>query len=896
MNNSAVGMSFQDLLSNQPAPIPDEVVSNNPVAPKYPIFAPPKLPAKLVAGEAIRASLTALSGFKAMDAINASTVPKRFLPDGYSVPTVINPLLSFTTNKYDGFSWSQLFLNRDLSPDFVERASERAREQYCGSGCVVGLVARMKSQLPAPHRRAGPVTQAEFEYVKSILPHMSHPQLSGEGATLQNLNPTLNPDAHPGAPYFKGGVKVRDVFKDEFPRAASYMKILNDEGAGALLTHLNLQKNLPYAVMMLSAKTDIYDRKDFLTKTRPFGITPCALRIIFACITSAFKDTEHNFQSDPDSISAMGFSWTNGGAEKLLGWCKTVRKTGFKALSWGDDQILQITCKDGSAFLLCPDVSGMDMKLQGPTFDLFQAWLLDHFHKNPLPYKDYFTAAGLGHMMEQDGATIDELWTSVILFYVAYVKAHPLLTYKHYLFQQSCGLLSGINGTTLFDMIASGRLHYQIKSVPVPDNLEGVKQYTDAVFEAAIASGFPLKKESMGVQVIREKGEHAHYLLENGKKTFLPDEEAMALPFLGMRLQYKQVDPAHVVGQEPLYILCPYLDPVDVVSHCVLRTPQAKDAEEKAGKQMESLLGMGLMAGANDQAYTYLAGCFNIRTAMKQRATFAMERIHPTMDYDLSQFSNLSEYPPQAYFLKIFATAEDRAKISATLPRASSEEPDEPDSDQDEEDVFMDLPSFKAKKQAAPVKSEEPVLSEPEIPSFKKKKPAQVPRASDVPASSLSTSETRRNVEQIEDSQGATAPPLPPRPTKPPMVKHAKTAPPNQIQRATKEAMYRMSADRKYAAAMDRLLRLTNQRSIMRRGGKLTQHIDGAPDDEQEAAAWADEWAMQLMEEEDRLAALARLQADSERLEESEEEEEEEKYFDPTNARNRQGAGWFMGN
>lgn len=879
MNHSAAGLSLQSLLSDEPAPTIEQAQDDNNVlvAEKFPVFAPGAIDRKLVSGTAILTAFTKLPGFTAITAINPELLPADCLPPNYTVPTVINPLLSFTLNKYDGLSWAQLFLNTELPQSFIAEVSEYIKTLYFGSGTIVGLTRRMKSQLPIPANRAGKVTQQEYLYVKSILNHSQKAHLKGEGATILNLSPVLNADAHPGAPYFKAGVSVKDVIKKELTRATQFLSILNDSGAAGLVKHLSQQQNVPYSVTMLSAKSDIYERSQYLTKTRPFGVIPLSHRLIFACITAAMKDNQTNFLSNEESISAMGFSWTDGGAQTLMDWITKIRPPGFKALSWGDDQIVQVTCRDGSTFIVCPDVSGMDMKLQGPTFDLFQAWLLDQFTEHQFAFEEFFSSEGLDALLAHESTSIDERWLSAIMYFVYYAKKHPLLTYKHYLFYQQCGLISGLNGTTLFDMVASARLHYHLKEVPIPDDLTGVTEYTDRMVIASHTAGFPLKLDSMQVQVIREKHKPAHYMLHKGTKSPIKEDIELNLTFLGMKLRRTQVEPLYCVGDDPLYILVPFLEPKDVIAHCVLKAPSAKDPLEKASLAMESLLGMGLMGGTDPLAYSYLSQCFNLRVSMKQTLLVKVHEVSDVMKYDMTEFNGITEYPPLSYFLKIFASPEDKAKISARLHSASGESSSQLNAE--EEDIV--LPKLRSKKTvSAPVEDDE----DTPMPTLSRHKPSKM-----VPLA------TKQVLADIEESQSAPAAPAPVPIKSTSSQPHTTTKPPILANKAKKQALYRARADAMYMASLRKKSELIAARSRKRRKGMAgNDAIAGVPDDEDAAIALYDEWAEALEQEEDRLRAMANQQSDPSDNEQSESETEEEKYYDPTNAKNRQGAGWFL--
>lgn len=596
-------------------------------------------------------------------------------------PVVTNFMMSFVTSGIDGTANAALILDKGVTTERATAVRQWVNSRYVGQGSAAALFVRIKKQTPAKPRK--PHSNHILQRVLLTVPVAAGTNLS-DANDVSQLDVLMNWNAHPGAPYFLGGVKLGDVADKEILRANQYLEILKKKGVTGLFKHFfdPSTSHRHYATAILAPKLDVYERSEYFTKTRPFYVFPGALRILFSCFTDMIKNHLTPFSKDPNAISAVGFSWAAGGATQITTWMNKKRSPGLKLLAWGDDHILQITAKDGSSFVLCPDVSGMDMKLQSPEFDLFRYWIVsqitgEHLTMGDLddPTQQKKMAAYMTKHKNQLGIG----WYRTIHFFTEYLARTPVLGPKQFCFDKTVGLPSGINFTTILDIIASATMEAVLQTLPPPDSSElgEVKRYLEAVVASMDDLGFPYKPDTMSYQTVRSAGGKrlAHPTLHTdplGRHSSrkLHATERLALTFLGMSIGTFTFVPEYVRDGTPLSIEVPTMDPIRVMGLTVLCTAKGK-GEERFPSIVSGLVGRGFLVTHDTMAFDYLANLYNLHISMghypSRQATIpvGME------DVDLEPGLKAAEYPSREWFAMVYAGTKEKTLLHDIKPPPS---------------------------------------------------------------------------------------------------------------------------------------------------------------------------------------------------------------------------------
>jgi hypothetical protein len=927
--------------------------------PKFPAFVPPAIPSKYSKGDSIRAMFGNLQGFRPQNAINTRSLSDIERPPGAKDTVENYELSTFPSSKYDGLEWAALH-QIDLPVAELQRITQVVTGRYFGKGSLAGLITRMASQLLPASRRAQPVSDAEWTSIQLMSPTSNRAQLSEED-DLKSVAPAVNPLAQAGPPYFRPGVKMNsrppafpvNVAEQAVRTAETMLRLFDEHGPAALDEWLKPSSpHYKHMVMVLSAKSDIYERSEFFTKTRPFGFTGSALRLVFACVVNTAKQNALTFLEHPDSISALRFSWVNGGTNDLVRWLATKDNPGMRNIAWGDDQILKVTCANGDAFLLAPDVSGMDMKIHGPTFDLYGALTLGAFGGvGPNSPRALLDAFSLGTFMTQADVGIGFKWLSVLQFYIEYCKSHPVLTAKHYVFQQTVGALSGITGITMADEAASKRLIYAMRQVPIPPSAtpNNLKVFSKRLLAAAEKAGFPLKPSSMDVQITRVAGEFKRAFIPHGGEMRALDQSVeIGLPFLGMRIYAVEVPEEFVKpnadgNKDQIVLYVPGMDHAEVASHLVLKRPSGETEREVAAKKMQGLLSLGLYATANPYIFANLVRSYNQRRAMGFSPLIGVSVENPCMPEDvLVPVEASDQYPPHQWYLQLYASEEQKARMNlvSDIPQltlddevADSIAVRDPQEEEEEKAPSAAPPRMLRGGVMAPVAAAPAPVGPPRMVRPAKKdvtptaaaaapavkaahllRPPMKVARKDVPVTELISASTRQLLEDSKGSNPSRAHATASRPTPSVKATHPVTAPPMPEMRAANEERHRVKADAQYQAAMASRSAASHAPAAKAasKPGKARPPSpppdEEAGDDYEDEAAEADnrevatqraldaEVSEQALEEA-QLRRENRLEAGDDGAVEEEEYEDTEAdvHYDPTMSAAKQGANWSRG-
>jgi len=819
LSESSKAVSIFDLFAPDAPSSAPSVAPNK--TPKFEGFVIPPTDVKYTKGDSIRAFFSQIVGFKPADAISLLKIPASIRPKNMGKsPVVINhELNAFPTNPYDGLEWMNLFklVTDDQENWLIEREKIAAyvQTQFCGKGSLQGLITRIKSQILPVNQQPGAVTAEEWNYVLSVLPKKGKAHLSDE-ETLLSLQPELNPLAQAGAPYFDPSIKVKDIAQPAVLMAQQMLTVIEEEGAPGLMAWMNpTHEHYPYMVMILSAKNDIYKRDAIFTKTRPFGYTSVPLRILFSVIINTSKQQMATFAENPLSINALGFSWANGGPSKLLEWLYKVRSPGVYCIAWGDDQLVIVTCKSGESFLLNPDVSGMDMKLNAATFDLCGAYLVSLYGDKPLTSPNVTNAVSLNSFIDEEGCTIGCKWLSVIQFYIEYCKNHPVLSCKQYMFRQTCGLLSGMTGTTILDEIASARLTYRFSKIEVPEECtpQTIRAFGQQMYLESVKAGFPIKKDGMCAQTLDENNEQFKLaVFDESDPISVPMDRPMDLTFLGMTIKQIQVSKEFVKDETPMFINVPCLETKDIVSHLVLKRPSGEDDDIVSAKKMQGALGIGFYSCGDIHAYELLVASYNLRIQMNRRPLVGVDVELPGIPSDAMRgLERCSKFPPMQWYLQFYATEEQ--KLNLHLVEVTTFDSVDTIVQVDVEPVSIPVIKKKSSKGGIAVTTAAKIL-----PNLVPKMVKRTKVSKDVeilPTSSSIVAMVTPNIRQIlSDSEGAVVSKIKTVKVKQTSApKHPTTAPPVPSIRAANVARHEVKAFAKFSASQLKLQSATTASS-----------------------------------------------------------------------------------
>lgn len=598
------------------------------------------------------------------------------MPTASSSGVVINPMTNnFTHSRVDGLAIAEqdnpALQLTPAAKELMVAVRQYCRTHYFGNGTINGLILRMKNQITS--KPTIPTTQEDFEEICKWLPRRSLAKMSGDGATVMGISPEMNVEAAAGAPYFVPGIKIADVIEDVVLRAEKYLVILKDKGATGLNQYFINDKDphMHEMVALLCPKKDIYDRNEYHYKVRPFGVFPSSLRILFACISTIIKPHMMNYLEDPESMSALGMSWTKGGAAQMLvHFDLKVSKSGYYPLSWGDDQLILIVARDGSSILTNPDVSGMDMKLDKDCFLLLKMWMLQGFTDIKLMISACEKIRDLRRAIPIDN--LDNKWLSGINFFIHYMSNTPLMYYKQYLASKTRGMLSGINLTTVADEVTSGKINVHLRRLDIPDtfNPNTIQRYRNSMMKKATEIGFPFKEAETYIQLYTLPGGKPAQpnIVVGDKLERLPKGEVIGLKFLGQKIAKFTFPPEITDDGKAMTILVPKCDQVALLAGCALKIPDDKDALIRAGLLMCGLLGRGFNAITDINSYNYLKSLYDRHVSMNHHTIIS------TQDTDVG-FENLplkeaclsADYPSIYWFAKVFATDKEKENLTKVV-------------------------------------------------------------------------------------------------------------------------------------------------------------------------------------------------------------------------------------
>lgn len=181
-------------------------------------------------------------------------------------------------------------------------------------------------------------------------------------------------------------------------------------------------------------KDDRYE--DPTVKTRPYCSLPWHFQALFSVLCQPFCKSLSIFDENPLLIrNAYGFSFANGGAEKLHDFATTVTEGEIRYCVYGDDVDLFYRF-NGILYQVCPDFKQMDGSVDKQTIDFTIDYICDAFERQ--------------HGESPFWRNVCEEWKEMASDPTFIV--HGEMIYRK---KQKDGLMTGVVGTTLFDTVKS---------------------------------------------------------------------------------------------------------------------------------------------------------------------------------------------------------------------------------------------------------------------------------------------------------------------------------------------------------------------------------------------------------------------------------------------------------
>jgi len=367
------------------------------------------------------------------------------------------------------------------------------------------------------------------------------------------LNCKVNQKSNPGFPF---------IYHDQTPVTETYFPQIMDQLNSKLPILLNYKGSDNDAVreflralkledaglvtVLMNRKLDRYPRTDFSNKCRAYFIYPALLKMLVLPIGEILRSSIVKFDdADADDLCTVAykFSWVGGGAQKLHDWIMKTEVNQVKGISYGDD-VLMVANVKGKYYVVCPDVSGMDMSLDADITN----WLLLLVSKMS-----------------------DEKWfqRTLILSLATAFNMDVSIAYS-LVYRISRGLFSGHVLTTVIDTLMSSMWI--------------------TIFTLQLSRQLNLGGDVHSVDIVKFVKENFDMNLKEGTTTWVEYTSPVSMPpFLGMKL--------HISKNNKIV---PIRDTEDIALSCII--PKQLIPESKSGiTTLERISGVYLCGGWCDE-------------------------------------------------------------------------------------------------------------------------------------------------------------------------------------------------------------------------------------------------------------------------------------------------------
>nr|UHS71809.1 MAG: RNA-dependent RNA polymerase [Permutotetraviridae sp.] len=412
--------------------------------------------------------------------------------------------------------------------DEVRKAGLVAKRQVVASGPLLSMFQRLvySAGRPKPTGRlyVDPDVLAAVARMLPVDPNRLRDMKGVQPTKCKWVEPNMKSGA--GFPYNK--------LKIECAKEAMVVveKIMNAVRDGSLRM---LMANHPeWMLVKLMNKLDRYDAYELIDGTiekgvlRQYFVFPFHWVYLFSCITQNIADASLGFWEHPDSVNAHGFSWLNGGPQKIIDWIRACKAKGpgLYGIIYSDDQLWVIVHKDGTVELLDIDWERMDLSLVSKVGDAYQ-W----------------------YVHNKAGHVLDNSWKAILQQLCIQAFNTQVCVEYALVYQIVECLKSGIPGTDQFDEIAStAALSVLQKYVGQPAN--------HAESSARLAAGLEEVRKKMGL-----KAKPYVYHLVSAELEDPGGDYTTPWTFLGKRLYYCHAVKGWLIKSDLVRCLASILSP-----------------------------------------------------------------------------------------------------------------------------------------------------------------------------------------------------------------------------------------------------------------------------------------------------------------------------------------------
>nr|UHS71736.1 MAG: RNA-dependent RNA polymerase [Permutotetraviridae sp.] len=364
------------------------------------------------------------------------------------------------------------------------------------NGPFDGLAHRLALGLQRPKPRFDPARYLPFVLAAMPMDKKKIRDLRGLGAKEISTWVKSKANTSYGFPFCEKKVTSQGI---------SHMDQMRELG-GVLLHHIAegtiekyARENLELFLVALRNKMESYELSKLHQKIRPIYVFPAHLQFLWSAIWQNLADSAIRFDQDPTSSNAHGFSWANGGGQRLYDWILWASKQppGLYCIAYSDDNLWVVVCCDGTVYRIDLDAAMLDMSLS----------------------RRFGTLARLAQDIWMEGK-LDKTWTGVATLNAKQAFVTTVVVSNALTFVFADGLRSGVSGTAEFDQIASSAAIGLAKTIVVSPR--DLAHATELVSEAVKAT-----KAQLGIEFKEDTIKFDQ---------FRPDEDEYPGLFLGMKL------------------------------------------------------------------------------------------------------------------------------------------------------------------------------------------------------------------------------------------------------------------------------------------------------------------------------------------------------------------------
>lgn len=423
-------------------------------------------------------------------------------------------------------------------------------------GTPAGLYERLKKQMTIPPKSPN-MSQESFEKLMSrAMPLNPNKSLINWNNDLYELfeNVSTSYSSSAGAPYWKPKVEAVDDLMDvTLPMVAEALS--NN-------TLIDLYKKQPELfVSIVKNKDDRY--ADPTIKTRPYLAMPWHWQTLFSVLAQGFCKKLYLFHEKEGCRNAYGFSYANGGGNKLYKFAQGTKVGEPRYCVYGDDVDFYFRATDGTLYRVCPDFSQMDGSVDPITVGMTINWI----------YNTYAREFGENGFWKN----VCELWKTMATDPIFFVTGTT--PYKK---KNKNGIMSGVVGTTLFDTVKA-ILAYE-EFVNIYHHASQLKDSAD-IIKYFKGHGLTVKADTWRPQVV--------------SPSYGPGSKVTDLKFLGMQLM------CHEFNEDTIFV--PVLPHNEWLN--ILITPRDKKGESRTTQHrylFDRLRGLLATGGAFDDRFLKL--------------------------------------------------------------------------------------------------------------------------------------------------------------------------------------------------------------------------------------------------------------------------------------------------